>query len=79
MPLRCHCDLWRGPQTLDGCNVNLLGRIYSRPERWHFTGRIHMLVLVIRSHGAPSIAQGRTPHEVQDELCMAADLGRATA
>ena len=27
--------------------------------------------LVIRSHGAPSIAQGRTPHEVQDELCRA--------
>jgi len=32
---------------------------------------------VIRSHGAPSIAQGRTPHEVQDELCPGADLVRA--
>jgi hypothetical protein len=35
-----------------------------------------MLALVIRSHGAPSIAQGRTPHEVHDELCRGADLGR---
>jgi hypothetical protein len=36
-----------------------------------------MLVVVIRSHGAPSIAQGRTPHEVQDELCRAVDQVRA--
>jgi hypothetical protein len=35
-----------------------------------------MLAVVIRSHGAPSIAQGRTPHEVQDELCRGVDLGR---
>jgi hypothetical protein len=33
-------------------------------------------VIRIRAHGAPSVAQGRTPHEVRDELCRDAGAGR---
>jgi hypothetical protein len=35
------------------------------------------VLLVIRRHGAPSIAQGITPHEVRDEMCRSARPGRA--
>jgi hypothetical protein len=31
---------------------------------------------VLRAAGAPSIAMGRTPHEVRDELCLAVAAAR---
>ena len=46
-----------------------------RPHRWYFRSRVGRVEGVIRAHGAPSIAQGRTPHEVQDELCRDAGIG----
>ena len=52
------------------------GRENFRPRHWYFKLRVGMVELVILAHGAPSIAQGRTPHEVCDELCMAVGSGR---
>ena len=60
------------PEGRDGGHTR--GNI--RPVRWYFGGRMGRVHDVIRAHGAPSIAQGRTPHEVQDELCRVAGVGR---
>ena len=42
-----------------------------RPIHWYFNPGPGRVENVIRAHGAPSIAQGVTPHEVRDELCSA--------
>jgi hypothetical protein len=37
--------------------------------RWYFGEDLGSVRVVIRVRGAASIAQGRTPHEMHDEMC----------
>jgi len=47
-----------------------------RPGRWYFGVRFVTLAVVIRLRGAASIAMGRTPHEMHDEMCSSARARR---
>ena len=65
------------PETLALLNLDNPVGFISDLNAGILTAEVATVHPVIRSYGAPSIAQGRTPHEVQDELCMRVDLGRS--